>query len=102
MQLAKSFQWKSPYFASLKEADGVLCCEMVPQGETVNVELCCNIVGCLRENIERIQSELWRAPAQRALRMQEVCGQTNSIPLLLHSQNMSPCNFIHFLKVKEK
>jgi hypothetical protein len=39
---------------------GIVHCEFVPLNATVNSDFHCNVLRCLRENVQRKRPELWR------------------------------------------
>jgi len=85
--------------------------EFVPEGQTVNAELCCIVLCHLREDIRRKRPELWcagnwllhddNAPSHRALVTRAFLAH-EGIMTLSHppySPDLAPCDFFLFPKM---
>jgi len=91
---------------------GIVHHEFVPEGQTVNAELYCNVLRRLRKDIRRKRPELWcagnwllhddNAPFHRALVTREFLAHKGiiTLPHPPYSPDLAPCDFFLFPKMK--
>jgi histone-lysine N-methyltransferase SETMAR len=91
---------------------GIVRCEFVPQGQTVNTKFYYEVLWLLRENIQRKGLDLWRAKnwilhnnsvtCHQALLVREFLASHNmlSLPHPLYSPDLAPADFFLFPKMK--
>jgi transposase len=96
------------------DIQGLVHCEFVPAGQTVNQHYYKEVLLCLREKVRRQQSQLFQsgrwllhhnnAPAHTALSIQEFLAK-KKIPVVPHppySPDLAPCDFFFFPRIKMK
>jgi hypothetical protein len=93
---------------------GIVHCEFVPPSTTVNSDTYCNVLRCLRENVEQKRSELFHnhdwllyndnMPAHTSLKTTEFVTNNNTvfIPQPPYSPGLAPCDFALLPKLKMK
>jgi hypothetical protein len=127
----QSSQWRSPSSPRPKKArqvrsnvktmlmvffdiQGLVHCEFVPAGQTVNQHYYKEVLLRLREKVRRQRSQLFQsgrwllhhdnAPAHTALSIQEFLAE-KKIPVVPHppySPDLAPCDFFLFPRIKMK
>ena len=126
----QSSQWKTPTSLRLKKAQqvrsnvkstliiffdiqGIMLKESVPPGQTVNWKLYCDVLRWLRENIWHKCPDKWHnswvlhhdnTAAHALLIVQQFLASMNTtvIPHHPYSQDLAPCDFFLFPKMKLK
>jgi histone-lysine N-methyltransferase SETMAR len=93
------------YFFDVK---GIVHREFVPPNSMVNSDFYCDVLRCLRENVQRKGLELWRnhnwilhhdnTPIHTSLKTTESVTNNNmvTIPHLPYSPDLAPCDFTFF------